>query len=252
MKKIAIITGASSGMGKEFAHQIDKRCNDLDQIWVISRSIEKTEFPDGKAEFIRLPLDLTAEESIAVLQERLRAENPKIKLLVNSAGFGKMGKFEEIPLGMQTQMLECNTIALMKMCHICIPYMAKGGYIINMASVAAFLPQMRFAVYAASKSFVLSFSRALHYELQDRKISVTAVCPGPVKTAFFDIAEETGYSLKLKKYFMVKPEKVVAYALRCAGERRQLSVYSLPMKGMRILAKAVPHSVILEIYDKLV
>ncbi len=250
--KIAIVTGASSGMGKEFAIQLDRACNDLDQIWVISRTVGQTDFPDTKAELVRLALDLTKEEAVGALQERLREEQPKIKVLVNSAGFGKMGKFEEIPLQMQTEMMECNTVALMKMCHICIPYMVKGGYIINMASVAAFLPQMRFAVYAASKSFVLSFSRALHYELKDRKISVTAVCPGPVKTAFFDIAEKTGYTLKLKKYFMVKPEKVVAYALQCAKERRQVSVYSIPMKGMRLLTKAVPHSLILEIYDKMV
>lgn len=252
MTKIAVVTGASSGMGKEFAIQLDRLCNDLDQIWVISRNIQNTEFPHTKAELVRISLDLTKEEAVEKLTERLKKENPKIKVLVNSAGFGKMGKFEDIPLQMQTGMMECNTVALMKMCHICIPYMVKGGYILNMASVAAFLPQMRFAVYAASKAFVLSFSRALHYELKDKRISVTAVCPGPVKTAFFDIAEKTRYTLKLKKYFMVKPERVVAYALQCAKERRQVSVYSIPMKGMRILTKAAPHSLLLEIYNKMV
>lgn len=239
-------------MGKEFVIQSDRACNDLDQIWAISRSIETTEFPETKAEIVRIPLDLTKEDAFEVLEEKLKAEDPKIKILVNSAGFGKMGKFEDIPLQLQTDMLECNTVALMKICHICIPYMVRGGYVINMASVAAFLPQMRFAVYAASKSFVLSFSRALNYELKDKKISVTAVCPGPVKTAFFDIAEKTGYTLKLKKFFLVKPEHVVSYALQCAKERRQVSVYSIPMKCMRFIAKAFPHRVILEIYDKMV
>lgn len=250
--KIAIVTGASSGMGKEFVIQLDRACNDLDQIWVISRNIETTEFPETKAEIIRLPLDLTKESAFEMFQNKLKEENPKIKILVNSAGFGKMGRFEEIPLQLQTDMMECNMVALMKICHICIPYMVKGGYIINMASVAAFLPQMRFAVYAATKSFVLSFSRALHYELKDKRISVTAVCPGPVKTAFFDEAEKTGYTLKLKKYFMAKPEHVVSYALQCAKERKQTSVYSIPMKGMQLIAKVFPHRLVLGIYDKMV
>lgn len=250
--KIAIITGASSGMGAEFVSRIDKACNDLDQIWAVSRTVEETVFPETKAEIVRIPLDLTGEDAKTLLSKKLEAEMPKIKILVNSAGFGKMGKFESLSLELQTDMMKCNTIGLMTMCHLCIPYMAKGGYIINMASAAAFLPQMRFAVYAASKSFVLSFSRALGYELKDRKISVTAVCPGPVKTPFFDIAEEEGYTLFIKKFFMVKPERVVAHALRCAKERRQVAVYGLPMKGMQFISKALPHRLILEIYDRIV
>lgn len=250
--KIAIVTGASSGMGKEFVIQLDRACNDLDKIWVISRNIEKAEFPETKAEIVRIPLDLTTEKAKETLKQKLKEENPKIKLLVNSAGFGKMGKFENLSLEVQTDMMECNAISLMMMCHICIPYMAKGGYIINMASAAAFLPQMRFAIYAASKSFVLSFSRALGYELKDRQISVTAVCPGPVKTPFFDIAEEEGYTLFIKKFFMAKAEKVVSYAIKCAKERKQTSVYGFSMKGMQLIGKLFPHRVILEIYNKMV
>ena len=121
-----------------------------------------------------------------------------------------------------------------------------------MASVAAFMPQMRFAIYAASKAFVLSFSRALHYELKDKKISVTAVCPGPVKTAFFDTAEEYGYTLMIKKYIMAKPEKVVDQALKDAKNRQQVSVYGPLMKGMRILTKCVPKRILLDVYDKMV
>lgn len=250
--KIAIITGASSGIGQEFVYQVDRACNDLDEIWVIARTIEQTQMPVTKSKIVRIPLDLTEENAHKVLEDKLKEASPKIKMLVNSAGFGKMGNFENIPLKVQTDMMECNTIGLMKMCHICIPYMVKGGYIINMASAAAFLPQMRFAVYAAGKSFVLSFSRALNYELRDRKISVTAVCPGPVKTPFFDIAEETGYTLSIKKFFMADPKKVVLYALRCAKERRQISVYSIPMKGLYLVTKLLPTKLILEIYNKMV
>ncbi len=250
--KIAIITGASSGIGEEFVFHVDQACNDLDQIWVIARRIKETELPITKAKLIRLPLDLTTKEAQALLEEKLRDEEPRIKMLVNCAGFGKMGKFEDIPLDMQCNMVECNSIALMKMCHLCIPYMVKGGYIINMASVAAFLPQMRFAAYAASKSFVLSLSRALSYELRDRQISVTAVCPGPVKTPFFEIAEETGYTLLIKKIFMADKEKVVKYAMWCARERRQISVYGIPMKALHLVSKILPNRLILELYNLIV
>ncbi|MCH5280246.1 MAG: SDR family NAD(P)-dependent oxidoreductase [Lachnospiraceae bacterium] len=250
--KIAVITGASSGIGKEFLIQLDKACNDLDQIWAISRTIEETKLPDTKAKIIRLPLDLSKEEAFETLSQKLKAEDPKIKVLVNSAGFGKMGKFTEIPLAMQKDMVSLNVSGLMKACHICIPYMAKGGYIINMASAAAFMPQMRFAIYAATKAFVLSFSRALHYELAPKKVSVTAVCPGPVKTNFFAVAEETGYTLQIKKFIMVKPEKVVAHALTCARARKQLAVYGLPMKALQLIGKIVPTGFALSIYDRMV
>lgn len=251
--KIAIITGAGSGIGKEFLIQLDKSCNDLDEIWAISRTIEKTEFPQTKARIIKLPLDLSREDAFAVLSLKLREEAPKIKVLINSAGFGKMGEFVNIPMQMQSDMVSLNVNGLMRACHICIPYMAKGGYIINMASAAAFMPQMRFAVYAATKAFVLSLSRALHYELASKKVSVTAVCPGPVKTNFFHIAEETtGYTLQIKKLIMVKPEKVVAHALKCAKARKQMAVYGLPMKGLHLIGKVVPTALALTIYDHMV
>lgn len=250
--KIAVITGASSGIGAEFVSQIDKSCNDLEQIWAISRTVGETQFPPTKAEIIRIPLDLTKESAKQRLKETLKEEMPKIKILVNSAGFGKMGRFDSLSIELQRDMVECNVNGLMTMCHLCIPYMVKGGYIINMASAAAFLPQMRFAVYAASKAFVLSLSRALNYELRDRKISVTAVCPGPVKTPFFDIAEEEGYTLFIKKFFMVKTEKVVSYALQCAKARRQTSVYGFFMKVMQLIGKIFPHRLVLEIYNKMV
>lgn len=251
--KIAIITGAGSGIGKEFLVQLDKACNDLDEIWAISRTIETTAFPDTKARIVKLPLDLTKENAFETLSSKLKENAPKIKVLINSAGFGKMGEFAHIPLQMQSDMVALNVNGLMKTCHICIPYMVKGGYIINMASAAAFMPQMRFGVYAATKAFVLSFSRALYYELAPQKVSVTAVCPGPVKTNFFDIAKETtGYTLRIKKLIMVKPEKVVAHAIKCAKARKQMAIYSLPMKGLHLIGKIVPTDLALTVYDHMV
>ena len=114
-----------------------------------------------------------------------------------------------------------------------------------MASSAAFLPQPDFAVYAASKAYVLSFSRALRQELWEKGIYVTAVCPGPVDTPFFKIAEKTGSTLSIKKVVMAEADKVVQKALRDSYYKRSLSVYSLPIQGLQYAAKMIPHGILL-------
>ena len=122
---------------------------------------------------------------------------------------------------------------------LCLPYMKKKSRIIQLASSAAFLPQPGFAVYAATKSFVLSFSRALRAELKQRQIYVTTVCPGPVRTEFFEVAEQYASTLAIKKYTMVEAERVVREALQASCKNRPMSVCSLPMQlfwaGTRLL-----------------
>jgi len=250
--KIVMVTGASSGMGYEFVKQLDKKCNDVDEIWVVARTVEEVDFSMVKTKVVLIPADLTKKADYSSIKLKLELEKPQVKILVNCSGFGKIGPFMDIDLESQEDMVELNDKALMKLCYMTIPYMVKGGYIINLASSAAFLPQSRFAVYAASKSFVLSFSRALHYELRPQGISVTAVCPGPVKTKFFEVAEQTGSVLAIKKYFMAKPEKVVAYAIQCAQARKNISVYGISMKGFFLLSKVLPHTMIMDFYAKFI
>lgn len=250
--KIMIITGASSGMGKEFVTYLDQKCNDVDEIWTIARRAKDVSFPNTKAKIVPLAYDLTKEVDMKALADRLEVHKPSIKVLVNCAGFGKVGPFGEISIASQSEMVQLNDVALMQMCYHCIPYMVAGGYIINLASSAAFLPQMRFAVYAASKSFVLSFSKALHYELKDRGISVTAVCPGPVDTEFFAVAEENGRSFGFKSFFMAKPDKVVKHAVFCAQNRKQVAIYGASMKGFNLLCKVIPHRLIMDVYDQMI
>ena len=127
-----------------------------------------------------------------------------------------------------------------------LPYMAKKSRIIQLASAAAFLPQPRFAVYAATKSYVLSFSRALNRELADTGIRVTAVCPGPVRTEFFDLAEQTGTIPLYKKLVMADPVKVVEKAFRDSLAGKSISVYGGAMKGFQVLAKVMPHEFLLK------
>lgn len=253
--KIVMVTGASSGIGAEFVKQLNQNFSRIDEIWMISRNVEKMEEIASTIENKTriLGLDLEKEEERKELQLLIEKETPNICMLVNCAGFGLMGDFEQLDMKEQLNMVELNCKALTAITYMAIPYMVRNGRILQMASAAAFLPQAHFAVYAATKSYVLSFSRALQEELLPKEIYVTAVCPGPVTTPFFERAETNGQTLALKKHFSVTPEMVVKHALIASKKRKVVAVCSLPMKLFRILCKIIPHGWILEIienYDK--
>ncbi len=246
-KNIIIITGASSGIGKEFAYQMDSHFPGIDEFWLIARNCEKLqEVSDSLKHKTRiLAMDITSEAQIEYLTDTLKEHHAKIRMLISCAGYGLMGEFSKTEG--QTGMVRLNCEALTHMTHCCIPYMSKGSRIIQLASCAAFLPQPGFAVYAATKSYVLSFSRALGEELRAKGIYVTAVCPGPVDTPFFDIAEQYGSTLGVKKYTLVSAERVVKLALRDSYHKRSMSVCSLPIQAFFVLTKWVPHQFILTI-----
>ena len=240
---VAIITGASSGMGREFAIQIAQFYPSIQEFWIIARRKERLEELQEKLLGRRvkiLALDLGRQEDIDALKQTLEEEKPHVRILVNAAGFGMIGKVGKMKEKDCTGMVDINCRALTAVTHIVLPYITKKGQIIQMASSAAFMPQPGFAVYAASKSYVLSFSRALGCELKERYISVTAVCPGPVKTEFFDIAETYEAVRLYKKLTMAKADKVVYQALVDAKHGRSVSVYGPLMKGFRVLAKFLP------------
>lgn len=244
---IIVITGASSGMGREFAMQLDRGLQTIDEFWLIARRADRMkEMAAGMRHPVKiLPLDLASEADITLFEEVLAEEKPVIRMLINCAGYGQLGDFGEIPLDKQAGEVDLNCRALMQMTYLCLPYMKRKSRIIQLASSAAFLPQPGFSVYAASKSFVLSFSRALREELKDREIYVTAVCPGPVKTEFFDIAEQYGASLAIKKHTMVEADRVVREALADSCKNRPVSVCSPVMKAFFVMTKALPHQPLL-------
>ncbi|MBO5093412.1 MAG: SDR family NAD(P)-dependent oxidoreductase [Lachnospiraceae bacterium] len=246
---ITIITGASSGIGQEFALQLDSLFHNMDEIWLIARRKERlTELSLALHTKCRvIDMDVTNSASMNQLSELLAVSKPQIRMLVNCAGFGLMGAVEKLSLEEQLGMIRLNCEALTEMTYRCLPYMRGGSRIIQMASSAAFLPQANFAVYAASKSYVLSFSRALGQELKKRKIYVTSVCPGPVDTEFFDIAEKYGKTLSVKKLTMVSADKVVKKAIRDSREKKDISVCGLPIQAFHVLTSLLPHSVIFHI-----
>lgn len=258
-KNIVIITGASSGIGKEFAHQMDPYFPGIDEIWLIARNRERLqEVADSLQHKTRIfAMDITSEAQIERLTDALEEHHACIRMLINCAGYGLMGSFAKagslpsdanaLDVKGQLGMVRLNCEALTHMTHCCLPYMAKKSRIIQLSSSAAFLPQPGFSVYAATKSYVLSFSRALGEELRTKGIYVTSVCPGPVDTPFFDIAEKYGSTLGVKKYTMVSAEKVVKLALRDSFHKRPMSVCSLPIRAFQLVAKCVPHRFILTI-----
>ena len=250
MANIALVTGASSGMGARMAALLPEKVRGLDELWITARREERLirlkeligrRCPRLSVRIIQA--DLSEKEGMECLSALLKEQAPGILFLVNAAGYGKIGSVSELPLPAQTGMVRLNCEALLAVTRLCLPYMKKGeGRVINFASAAAFLPQPRFAVYAATKAFVLSFSRALSEELAGEGISVTAVCPGPVRTEFFGIAEELHAVPLYKKLAMADADRVVRLALRDSMRRRQMSVYGASMRLFACVTKLLPVS----------
>ncbi len=246
---VIIITGASSGMGQEFAKQIDTAFSNIDEIWLIARRKERLEELAAQMEHqTRLfSMDVNDEYAMDDFEKLLYECDCKVRMLINCAGYGIFGAVEDLELEEQLGMLQTNCEALTRLTYLCLPYMYKNSRIINLASSAGFMPQAGFAVYAATKSYVLSFSRGLNEELKKRHIYVTAVCPGPVSTEFFETAERYGGTLAIKKLVMAEAKNVVELALRDSYHKKDVSVYSLPIKGFMALTKCVPHKAIMSV-----
>lgn len=247
---IAVVTGASSGIGREFVRQISEKYKTIDEIWVIARRTERLEVLKNEIDNVvirAITCDITDSTQLTHYRNLLDKHKPSIRLLVNAAGYGMIGRFAELSEKDNIGMCDLNCTALTRMISISLPYMSVNhANIINMASSAAFAPQPSFAVYAATKSYVLSLSTALNKELRGKGITVTAVCPGPVDTEFFDIAE-THNSVKLyKKMFKTNASKVVSLALRDAYHASHISVYGVSMKAFRIISKILPHNFIIK------
>ncbi len=246
--KIAVITGASSGMGREFVLRLAKE-KPFDEIWVIARRLERlqslqTLVPEVK---IRpLAMDLTREDSLEEYKTLLAAENPEVSVLVNASGFGKFGAFEDIELSEQLNMIDLNDKAYVAMTYLTLPYMRAGGEIYQLDSLSSFQPVPYITVYGATKAFILSFSRALNVELKKRKIRSMAVCPGWVRTEFFDRAVRDDTITYYNRFFT--PEEVVARALRDMKKGKDVSVCGASIRAQVWLTKLLPHRLVMKIW----
>ena len=242
---IAIVTGASSGMGKEFVLQLSEYVQ-VDEIWVIARREQALKELQAAVPVRPVALDLCDPESFKTYAALLAAEKPNVKLLVNAAGFGKFGAYENIPLEEDLRMIDLNCKALVAMTRLTVDYMEKGSHILELDSLSAFQPVPYITTYGATKSFVLSYSRAMNRELKSRGIRVMAMNPGWVKTEFFNHALQTNDG-KVQYYNrLYEAADVVKTGLKDLYKtKKDVSIHGFPVKAQVFFVKLLPHSMVM-------
>ena len=244
---IAIVTGASSGMGREFVLQLSDYVK-VDEIWVIARRTAALEaLQQGLCTPLRpISLDLCDSASFDSFQALLAAEKPHVSLLVNAAGFGKFGAFQNIPLQEDLRMIDLNCKALVAMTRLTLPYMGPGSHILQLDSLSAFQPVPYIATYGASKSFVLSYTRAINRELKGSGIRMMAMNPGWVKTEFFNHALETNGSEVQYYNKLWEARDVVATGLRDLYKtKKDYSIHGFSVRMQVRAVKLLPHKMVM-------
>lgn len=243
-KQIAIVTGASGGIGKEFVKELLKE--ELDEIWVIARNLNKLN--DLKEQFgekiVPISKDLPVRKEVQSIGERIKEVNPVILYLINNAGLGKMGSsYQDFTIEESDKTIELNCNTVVSMCTMCIPYMQKGSCILNISSQASFQPVPYLNLYAATKVFERSYSRALNMELKKLGITVTAVCPGWIDTDM--LLEECNHQ-KIKFPGLVNPDIVARRAMKDTKKGRDMSVCTFYVKYMHFLSKLFPQKAVMK------
>ena len=248
--KIAVVTGASSGIGKEFFLSLKDRPEKLDEIWVIARSKGKLEELKSLTDVpVRvIPLDLSLSASYHAYEDLLTEHKPEIRCLICASGFGRFNAAEDDDLDTLTNMVDLNCNGVVGITRPSIPYMGKDSLMLVIASVAAFQPIPYIATYGASKAFVLSYCRALNKELKKRHSRCLAVCPFWTKTAFFDRAVSENNVVKTYAA-MYEPKDIVRHASKSTkNRRRDFCIYGIVAKGQTFLTKLLPHRIIMRVW----
>ena len=248
--KIAVITGASSGMGKEFVRRI---CDikELDEVWVIARRAERLEElkNEVKTPVRAISLDLTDSKSFDEYKRMLEEASPEVSVLVNASGYGKFESFKNLSLEEQLGMIDLNDKALVAITYITLPYLKRGSEVYQIGSLSSFQPVPYISVYGATKAFVLSFTRAVNAELKKTGIKMMAVSPGWVKTEFFDRAVVDD-SIITYYYQIFTPEQVVTRAIKDMKKGRDVSVVGPMIRAQVLLVKLIPHRLAMWIWLK--
>lgn len=240
--RIAIVTGASGGLGKEFAKLLLNE--DVDEIWAVARNEEKLlalqqELGD---KIIVVSKDLSITDDIMSIKSALEAQKPVIAYLVNSAGIARMGTYADFSPEDVDATIRTNCVALAMLCTICIPYMSSGSRILNLSSASSFQPLPYLNLYAATKVFERSYSRALNAELKGTGITSTAVCPSWVDTDMLT-KETNGKTIKLPG--IVSPRQAAKKAMHDAQRGKDMSVCTMYVKGLHVLSKLLPQKTIM-------
>lgn len=245
MKKVALITGASAGLGVEFARQLSRRGHAL--VLAARRKERLEELAKALGNARAVAIDLSKANAASKLMADLEAAGEEVEILVNNAGFGLIGRFAELDARRERQMIDLNVGTLTDLCRSVAPRMIdrKSGGILNVASTAAFQPGPKMAVYFATKAFVLSLSEALHEELKPHGVRVTCLCPGPTRTEFGDVAGFGGNGL-FDRVAMESPE-VVRAGLEGLDKNKAVIVPGLVNKVTASSGRFAPRSVVRKI-----
>lgn len=246
MKNLAIITGASGGLGKAFTKYL---IYEVDEVWAIGRNNEKLNNLKETfgAKIKGYSVDLSDISNLEIIKHELDKGEYAIKYLVNNAGSGRMAYSTDFSVQEIAHHIHTHNTSMAVLCNICIPYMKKGSHIINVASQSAFQPVAYINLYAASKAFCYSYSRALNMELKGRKIVVTVACPGWIKT---DLLQSEMNGHKIKFPHLAEPDDVVRKTIKDAKKGKDISVYSAYVKMMQFFSKVYPHKWIMNIWLK--
>ena len=250
--RVAIVTGASSGLGRAYARELDK-AGGVDELWLIARREERLVELSGQLDHSCrvLPLDLCKKESLKILRALLEAERPWVKILVSCAGFGKFGRAEDLNLQETGDMVDLNCRSAVEVTRVCIPYLQIGSRVLEVCSCAAFQPLPGMSLYAATKAFLLSYTRSLGEELKGRGVKVTAVCPFWIKTEFMAVARDTANPQAVKHTpFAMRPEAVAAWSLTMNSLGAAVTTCGPIPSLMRLGSKLVPAKAAMTAWDR--
>lgn len=247
---IAIITGASSGIGLEFFKSLINRNEKLDEIWVIARGKEKLQ---ELKKLTNIPVkvlayDLSHDDAYEDFEKVLNAERPHIKYLFCGSGFGRFNSVLDDELKVLNNMVDLNCKGVLGISKLAIPYMEKGSSMILISSISALQPIPYIATYAATKSFVLSYGRALNQELKKLNTRVLTVCPFWTKTKFFDRAKSENSIVK-KYVVMYEPEDIIKRIWHdLKYKNRDVSICGPYTRAQALLVKLLPHKLVMHVW----
>lgn len=242
MAKIAVVTGASSGIGKQFAMQLAKR-PEVEEVWALARNKEKLNKLTLEIDkTVRVfSVDVSDNTQVNKFFLEVEKEKPEIIWLANNAGWGKFCRYNDLTPEESISMINTNCSGVVNMALRSLVYMPKGAHIINTSSASAFLPLPYMGLYAATKAFVRSCSRSMNKEMRSKRVSVTCMCPYWVNTNFFDNAQKNKGEILITNFeVMYKADDVVKKAIVDAEKGKDMSVYGRINQIQHIMTKIFP------------
>lgn len=248
MARVAIITGATGGLGAEFIRRVDSR-EDIDEIWAIGRNVNKLkELSDSYAKVKTIGVDLL-DNGMEIISDKLTGEHPNVRLLINNAGIGYFGLYEEMDSQKVRDFCSLNCTIPSMLMTLVLPFMSEGSGILNISSASSYQPNPFLALYSASKVYLKNLSRALYVELKPRHINVTAVCPGWIDTEMLP-KEKNG--MKIRYTGMISAKKVVSKALKDNRKGKDMSTPGLFSKYFRLYSKVTPTKLLMNQWKRII